>query len=52
MTPGGSSGLLGTIATLMGILGGLLAVIKYFYPEAKDFVAALSENRGILAAIL
>ena len=52
MTPGGSSGLLGTIATLMGILGGLLAVIKYFYPEAKDFVAALSENRGILTGIL
>ncbi len=52
MAPSESSGLLGTIATLMGILGGLLAVIQYFYPEAKDLVAALSENQGILAAVL
>ncbi|NYT06249.1 MAG: hypothetical protein GKC04_07805 [Methanomicrobiales archaeon] len=45
-------GLLGTIATVMGIVGGLLTVIKYFYPEGNDLVAALTQNQGIVAAVL
>lgn len=49
---GGSGGLLGTIAALMGILGGLMAVIKYFYPDPEDFIATFSANEGILAAVL
>jgi hypothetical protein len=52
MAPGGSSGLLGTVAALMGVLGGFMAVIKYFYPDSKDFVATFFGNQGILAAVL
>lgn len=52
MAPGESSGPLGTIAKLMAIFGGLIAVIRYFYPDPQDFMSALSGDTGGISAVI